>query len=276
MYTYETKIRTRLYMTFLVWMIVQTPSAYAPSRHKRIHPEHSLLFPQPNDPNLWNLDGTARFRYGGLNLVPSRSYVAGLAWNGIPVDYCNWELNIVFVIHSSTYPRADGWALFYTEEPITKLELDPYKSTMGGPYDYKGIALIYDTYDNNWRLDGAYPRLYPVLLNGDYKYNHYDDGYNQRPYSINYRCINEQCKVRFEYWNGSLYMTAVDWNGEWVDERKSKNVILPAGGYFSFTAFNTYYREAVVIEEFKVEEILDGTQCFERDGQKPKWDHYTY
>ncbi|CAL8096659.1 unnamed protein product [Calicophoron daubneyi] len=276
MYTYENKIRTRLYLTFLVWTSVLHPVAYAPSSHKRLHPEHSLLHPQPNDLNLWNLDGTARFRDGVLNLVPSKTYKTGLAWSGIPVDYCNWEVNIKFSIQSDSYYPGDGWAMFYTEEPITKRVDNPSMTTMGGPDDYKGLAIIYDSYDNNYKADGYFPRVYPVLLNGDYKQRHYDNGFNQRPYSCYYDCTNDQCHLRFEYWNRTIWMASMRWNGEVVCYHYSYNVALPPGGYFSFTALNDYYYETVDIIEFKVEEILDGTECFERDGQKPKWDHYTY
>ncbi|CAL8096667.1 unnamed protein product [Calicophoron daubneyi] len=274
MYTSKHKISARLYLTLLIWMSVQAASAPDRSQHKRLHQEHSLFRPMPSEPNLWNLGGTARFDDGVLNLVPMRTRVAGVAWNGIPVDYCNWELNIWFSVKTK-YRSGDGWALFYTEEPITEVELDPYKNAMGGPNDYRGIALIFDSHNNYFR-DGNFPRLYPVLLNGDYKYSHYHNGWYQRPYSCPYQCVNGQCKIRFEYWNRNLHMTAMNWRGDELCHRGSSNVVLPAGGYFSFTAFNNYQRESVDILEFKVEEILDGSECFDRDGEKPKWDHDTY
>ncbi|CAL8096646.1 unnamed protein product [Calicophoron daubneyi] len=203
MYCTEHKIRSRLFLTLLVWISVQTPGAHA--YEKRLHPEHSLLHPMPSDPNLWNLGGTARFHDGVLNLVPSRSYVAGVAWNGIPVDYCNWELNIAFSIQSNSWYPAEGWALFYTIEPITEVRLDPYTNTMGGPNDYVGIALIYDSHDNFFILESGFPRLYTILLDGSDKYYHYHNGWYQRPYSCHYPCVNDQCKIRFEYWNRGIW-----------------------------------------------------------------------
>ncbi|CAL8096671.1 unnamed protein product [Calicophoron daubneyi] len=275
MYSTEHKIRTRLYLTLLVWISVQPAGASDSSENKRIHPEHSLLYPMPSEPNLWNLGGTARFLHRYLNLVPKESLVAGVAWNGVPVDYCNWELNIWFSINSHTYHAADGWALFYTVEPITNVELDYRKTTMGGPNDYNGIALIYDSFDNSYLPDGYFPRIYPVLLDGSYKQVHSDNGVWQRRHSCFYPCGNTNCKVLFRYKNRQLYMKAMNWRGEWRCDWTEENVVLPAGGYFSFTAFNDkyyfIYHETVDIREFKVEEILDGNECFERDGQKPKW-----
>ncbi|CAL8096663.1 unnamed protein product [Calicophoron daubneyi] len=268
MYPTEHKIRSRLYLTLLVWISVQTPSAHADE--KRLHPEHSLFYPMPNDPNLWNLGGSARFHDGVLTLVPSQSNRAGVAWNGIPVDYCNWEVNIAFSIQSGGYYFADGWALFYTMEPITEVVLDPYKNIMGGPNDYQGVALIHDTY-NSFLFDTNFPRLYALVSGGSDRYYHYRNGWSLRRYSCHFSCLNDQCRIKFEYWNRNLYVTAMDWNGNCKDYKRFENVVLPAGGYFSFTAFNDYYYETVNIHEFKVEEYTDANECFERDGQTPKW-----
>ncbi|CAL8076647.1 unnamed protein product [Calicophoron daubneyi] len=266
-------MRTLSYLIVFIWTNIQLQSSCAYGLDYKLHPEHSLLHPVPNNPDLWILNDDARCVDGTLELVPDKSWKVGIAWNGIPVDYCHWQVDIQFEIKAGGIP-ADGFAFFYTREPITKGEPNSNAGALGGPNNFYGLGVFVDTYDN--KGEGYFPKVYPVLLNGKFVYVHYKNGHDQRPYNCPFYCINKKVRIQVIYWDEILHMTTIDEWGRETCHKRSWHVKLPAGGYFSITAVNGLHSERVRIHEFKVNEVISPEKCFHRDGKEPSWREDTY
>lgn len=127
--------------------------AYSPDHDILQH--HSLLPPFVHDfwqeglPH-WDIGGDAIVTENFIRLTPSFSSRYGWLWNSQPNDNQWWEMRAKFRIFSKQGLGADGMAIWYAENPYKEEQVGPL---MGMERTFKGIGILFDTYDNDARRD---------------------------------------------------------------------------------------------------------------------------
>jgi mannose-binding lectin 1 len=118
-------------------------------------PHHSLEPPFVHD---WWEEGIPHWDMGGdavatnemIRLTPQRASRFGWAWNAQRNDNPWWEVRMQFYARSRQNPGADGLAFWYVQDPYKGKQPGPL---MGMPADFKGIGVIFDSYDNDHMRD---------------------------------------------------------------------------------------------------------------------------
>lgn len=72
-----------------------------------------------------------------------------------PVEFGEWEVEVEFAIGTQPRRGADGMAVWYTADRMTE------GPVFGNKDLWKGLAVIFDTFDNDGRVRSALPSSYP-------------------------------------------------------------------------------------------------------------------
>eukprot|EP01013_Petalomonas_cantuscygni_P030373 TRINITY_DN56340_c0_g1_i1.p1 TRINITY_DN56340_c0_g1~~TRINITY_DN56340_c0_g1_i1.p1 ORF type:complete len:314 (-),score=66.46 TRINITY_DN56340_c0_g1_i1:656-1597(-) len=123
--------------------------------------EHSLLPPFIEDywqggVENWDFSGHTVVTSHFIRLVPHRQNRFGAMWNAATIDRPKWEADIGFRIHYPSTPGADGFALWYVQEPFLPVKhpgRDGVDHLFGLPTSFNGFGIIFDTYDNDANRD---------------------------------------------------------------------------------------------------------------------------
>jgi mannose-binding lectin 1 len=140
---------------FVVVGILAWDSAAESIPRGDIIPHHSMEPPFVHD---WWEEGVPHWDVGGdavatnemIRLTPQRASRFGWAWNSQRNDNPWWEVKMQFYIRSRQNPGADGLAFWYAQEPYKGREPGPL---FGMPADFKGIGVLFDSYDNDHQRD---------------------------------------------------------------------------------------------------------------------------
>eukprot|EP01013_Petalomonas_cantuscygni_P031419 TRINITY_DN57621_c0_g1_i1.p1 TRINITY_DN57621_c0_g1~~TRINITY_DN57621_c0_g1_i1.p1 ORF type:complete len:329 (-),score=58.13 TRINITY_DN57621_c0_g1_i1:147-1133(-) len=115
---------------------------------------HSLV--PPIIPDAWT-PSVPFWKHGGatvltdthVRLTPSRSSRVGYIWNTEPLRLHSWELAISARVHGPG-AAADGFVLWYTKRPaVWSGKRPPEHHFWGGDPAFDGVAVVFDTYDND-------------------------------------------------------------------------------------------------------------------------------
>ena len=98
----------------------------------------------------WDIGGDAVVTEKFIRLAPAFASRWGWLWNSQPNDNPWWELRATFRVGSKQGIGADGIAFWYVEEPYKKDEPGPL---LGMGRVFKGIGILFDSYDNDNRRD---------------------------------------------------------------------------------------------------------------------------
>lgn len=116
--------------------------------HHSLQPPYIADWWQEGVPH-WDLGGDAVATDAFIRLTPQKHSRYGWVWNKQPNENPNWELRVRFAVFGKRAPGADGIAIWYAAEP--------YKETGGSLFgnkpDFKGVGVIFDTYDNDGLRD---------------------------------------------------------------------------------------------------------------------------
>jgi len=98
----------------------------------------------------WDIGGDAVATTEMIRLTPNRPSRFGWIWNTQKNDNPWWEVRMQFHVRSKRNPGADGLAFWYASEPYVGSTPGPL---FGMPADFKGIGVIFDSYDNDLMRD---------------------------------------------------------------------------------------------------------------------------
>ena len=127
---------------------------------------HSLVPPFIQDwwqggIQYWDFGGDTVVTDGYIRLTPDKQSRDGWLWNDEANDIPQWQVVFGFRVHGSRSPGADGIALWYVESPVKRVG-----EFWGGPTDFNGLALVFDTYDNDGGQDNPSVTLLKVCAAG--------------------------------------------------------------------------------------------------------------
>ena len=124
-------------------------------QHHSLHPPH-LRDTWGTDVPHWNFFGSAVVSDEYVRLTPDRQSQVGSVWNTEPLDLPQWEVMIGVRVHSKSSYGADGLAFWVVDQ------LPPSDGPLfGHPMKFKGIGVLFDSYDNDrYRDNPAIHLLY--------------------------------------------------------------------------------------------------------------------
>jgi mannose-binding lectin 1 len=216
--------------------------------HHNTVEHHSLIGPfisewwQGGVPH-WDFGASAVITDKYVRVAPDKQSRTGWLWNDQANHLTQWEALLSFRIHSRRNPGADGLALWYVETPS---KYDPNNkgsqpNLWGNNVDFKGLGIIFDTYDNDGQRDN--PVVSVIYGAGDP--NQKWDIENDLNAQAKMRCVYEfrntpkhsQVKARIVYADKTLRIflsTAEDEKETYCGQ--VENLEMPTGYYFGITA----------------------------------------
>ena len=204
---------------------------------------HSLQTPFVAD---WWQEGVPHWDIGGDAVVVSDRFVrltppdtsrSGYAWNTIPNEYEDWEVRLTFIIRRNPRVGADGIAFWYTAETHRE-ELDFF---YGQKMDFKGIGVVFDTYDNDAYRDQPSVLILKNLNREKHSWNMAEDMRNELSMlcKFNHRpnVGNEPNEMILRYYKKQLSLRVKSVNRDLdVDCGTLSDIELPTGYFFGITA----------------------------------------
>lgn len=203
---------------------------------------HSLQAPFVAD---WWQEGVPHWDIGGDAVVVSDRFVrltppdtsrSGFAWNTVPNEYENWEVRLTFIIRRNPRPGADGIAFWYTAETHRE-EQDFF---FGQKMDFKGIGVVFDTYDNDEYRDQPSVMILKNLNREKSSWNQNEDMRNElsKICKFNHRpnVGNEPNEMILRYHNKQLSLRVRSVPRQLDVDCGSLEVELPTGYFFGITA----------------------------------------
>lgn len=221
--------------------------------------KHPFLSGGDDGLDIWIPRGSAVVTDKAIKLTPLIESQKGAIWSSIPNTSPNWEANFQIAIGGGQRGGADGMAFWYVKEP--QIIGDVY----GSKDQWEGLAVIFDTYDNDRK--GNNPYILAMVNDGTKKYDHDNDGLTQQldGCQTDFRVSSPQndrpVHVRVSYQNNTLWVQTTSQirgrrYGVSGDDKKDmvqkvnvdgsemalntvvyvKDVVLPTGYYFGFSA----------------------------------------
>ncbi|XP_038058214.1 protein ERGIC-53-like isoform X2 [Patiria miniata] len=227
---------------------------FAQQPHRRFEYKHSF-----KGPHLMQKDGTVPFwQYGGsafasdeqVRITPSIRSQKGYIWSKYKVPHDHWEVEFYFKVTGRGRVGADGLAFWYVDNKPAGVESTPGQepppqhptqlSVFGGPDKWNGLAVIFDSFDNDNMRNNPY--ILSMVNDGTVQYQHNTDGMNQQLGGClrDYRNKPYPVRAKIEYYKKTLTLfihngwTNIDSNYELCMRRE--DVTLPKDGYFGITA----------------------------------------
>ena len=216
---------------------------------RRFHPipEYSLGAPYPvpfQNRKTWHLSGATVSTPNLLRLTPDKQSHKGGLWTSSAVKNIGqeWEITLRFNVwgRGDTY-FGDGFALWYSEEPSLT-------GKVFGARDYwKGLGILFDTYDNGNRATQNHPFITVMYNDGTHSFVHGDGGLQQGVPACHagFRSVfkstpsrmdppvSQASAVKVRYRHGRV---TVDLNlhssDTWTRCVDVENVVLPDFGYY--------------------------------------------
>lgn len=183
-----------------------------------------------------------------IRLVPSRQSKEGYLWNDVPSHLTSWTAHIGFRIHSKASLGGDGFAFWYAESQATQ-----GGPLFGGPSKFRGLGVIFDTFDNNGAKDN--PAVTVILGDGREEFRTENDMADQKLASCSFNFRNTDSKdvveAILDYDGESLRITLHS-----LDRQMNCLIVnpitLPDGYYFGLTAHTGHLADNHDIHYFTV------------------------
>eukprot|EP00667_Euglena_gracilis_P017329 EG_transcript_18240 len=235
---------------------------------------HSLIGPFISE---WWQGGLPHWDFGAAAVVtdkfirvcPDKQSRVGWLWNDQPNHLAQWEAILTFRIHSRRNPGADGLALWYCERPVkfdpTNKDHEKRLILWGNAPDFKGLGIIFDTYDNDGQRDNPVVTVIQGTGDPNQKWDFDSDLTSQAKLRCVYEFRNtprgDDVKVRVVYGDKILqvYMsTASDPKETFCGQ--AKDFYLPTGYYFGITATTGHLADNHDVSGFVVRSNADAIQ----------------
>lgn len=176
---------------------------------------------------FWEFGGSAIVSEDRIRLTPALQSRVGWVWNSVAADMDAWEVQMDFEIGGGGSRGADGMALWYVAEPKKE------GISMGSAEEYRGMAVYFDTFDNDGQNDE--PRISLWINDGTQRYDPFDDGRRGEKASCSNLNRETRSKMRVIYRDGVIQVETDDGAGHWVP-CITHHESLPKGYYFGLSA----------------------------------------
>lgn len=147
----------------------------------------------------WFWGGSAVVAKRQVRLTSDTADRRGFIWNDYPLEAPSWEVEFDLRVYSNPHFGGDGfafWILDSSSDPILNKEPDSLSGPLFGLKDtFKGMGVIFDTYDNDG--DRANPSIFVLdhtkggKFSGNHDNDYMYDMYKKTPSGYrdpNYRC----------------------------------------------------------------------------------------
>eukprot|EP00474_Spongospora_subterranea_P008684 CRZ09142.1 hypothetical protein [Spongospora subterranea] len=202
----------------------------APDTHRRPMEQHHSFHPPFDQASpYWKYGGDAIMTSKSAVIVPPYQSRMGYMYNDYPLERKNWESEILVEVSSHRSLGGDGFTVACISgamDPASQSQTssDTLVNSFSGPIfglreDFKGFAVVFDTYDNDGRRDN--PSVF-VIQNSDGKFkfnndNDYADNYIRSTSSnlpckctADYRNLGKPFKVLLRYLDNVLHVYVDD------------------------------------------------------------------
>eukprot|EP01064_Diplonema_japonicum_P002063 TRINITY_DN11336_c0_g1_i1.p1 TRINITY_DN11336_c0_g1~~TRINITY_DN11336_c0_g1_i1.p1 ORF type:complete len:311 (+),score=47.32 TRINITY_DN11336_c0_g1_i1:67-933(+) len=181
----------------------------------------------------WKLLGGAVLTDDCVKLTGQLSGRVGGIFNKENMDLEHWQLKMTFRVHGRTSPGADGFVLWYTDKEPTM------GSFWGNTEDFKGFALVFDTFDND--RDGQQPSI-SLLQNWEGEAKQWDNDADLKQ-TATFRCMqkfrntepdaNPSLRVIYRYKKLEFFIKLGTQREQFCGH--IPRIVLPRGYFFSLT-----------------------------------------
>lgn len=183
---------------------------------------------------FWTSYGSTIYHPQFISLTQDVQSSMGGIYNVKPIISRDWEIHIMFHVHSSDKTLfGDGFAFWYTQTPPSS------GPAFGARDSFRGLGVFFDTYANqNGEHSHEHPYINAMINDGTKKYDHDRDGtltelagcssnFRNREYTLAIiRYSNDQLSVSLKYHDTK----------DPVECFKVDGVRLPTGYYIGITA----------------------------------------
>jgi len=176
---------------------------------------------------FWDFGGSTVATNDRIRLTPAQQSKVGWIWNTVPAEMQAWEVVLEFEIGGGGARGADGMAFWYTQE------MKQEGIALGGPARFTGMALFFDTFDNDGLLDN--PSISLWLNDGTRLYDPAIDGRNGDLGRCRSYVRDMRSKLRVNNSNGTITVEIDSGSGSWTPCISFSHT-LPTGYYFGFSA----------------------------------------
>ncbi|CAH8548566.1 unnamed protein product [Heterobilharzia americana] len=210
-----------------VFFLLSTKSVYSEYEIK----DNSLVSPFTS--LYWVPYGSTILEPQFVRLTSDVKSSQGGIYNTKPLIARDWEVVILFHVHSSKALVGDGFAFWYTQAPPS------HGPAFGNREKFRGLAIFFDTYANqNGEHSHDHPYISAMINDGTKQYDHDKDGtltelagcssnFRNNDYSMaTIRYANNQLKVSLKYQGATNPVDCFTIDG----------VHLPTGYYIGVTA----------------------------------------
>eukprot|EP00906_Rhabdomonas_costata_P032636 RCo045974 len=211
---------------------------------------HSLLPPFIAE---WWQGGLPYWEFGGhtvvtdkfIRVVPDKQSRVGWLWNFQPNYLISWQATLTFRIHGRGSVGADGLALWLVERPFHYLPSDPTHASKpnlwGINTDFKGLGIIFDTYDNDGQRDNPVAIVVRGQGHPHFRWDIENDLKSQSeircPFQFRQTAQFDNVRARVRYTGTTLSLwLSVGIKSEETFCGQINNFELPTGYYFGITA----------------------------------------
>jgi mannose-binding lectin 1 len=215
----------------LILLLFTTCCVLALAQTQRYEFKHSFRAPfylgRGGTLPFWEFGGSAIVSEDRIRLTPALQSRVGWVWNSVAADMDAWEVQIDFEIGGGGSRGADGMAFWYVAEPKRE------GISMGSTEEFRGMALYFDTFDNDGQNDE--PKLSLWVNDGTQRYDPFDDGKRGEKARCSGFTRDARSKVRVVYRDGIIQVETDAGAGQWAP-CITHHEQLPKGYYFGLSA----------------------------------------
>eukprot|EP01088_Endostelium_zonatum_P011376 TRINITY_DN25501_c0_g1_i1.p1 TRINITY_DN25501_c0_g1~~TRINITY_DN25501_c0_g1_i1.p1 ORF type:complete len:528 (+),score=139.30 TRINITY_DN25501_c0_g1_i1:41-1624(+) len=181
---------------------------------------------------FWEYGGSTAISEQKVRLTPVFQSRIGYIWNSASVSMDNWEVIMEFKVGGGGKYGADGLAFWYTQD-------SKKTGPVFGSKDYwKGLALIFDSFDNDQRGDN--PKIYAIYNDGSKSYDAGTDGANLElgHCLINYRNRHVITRAKIRWLEGVLKVDIDNGSGfeSCIEAQLPSDQLLERNWYYGLSA----------------------------------------
>ena len=206
--------------------------------HKRFEYKYSFKGPylaqKDGTVPFWTYDGNAIASEEMVRITPSLRSKKGSVWTKSKTNFEWWEVEFVFRVNGRGRLGADGLAFWFTDEHM------PEGPVFGSADNWKGLALFFDSFDNDNK--GNNPYIMAMINDGSKSYDHQSDGINQQIAGClrDFRNKPFPTRAKIEYYKNVLTIMFHSGNTNNDEEYelclRTENIFLPQFGHFGVSA----------------------------------------
>ncbi|KAH3756672.1 Protein ERGIC-53 [Pelomyxa schiedti] len=181
----------------------------------------------------WSFGGTTVVTDDYIRLTPASPSRAGFIWTISRVNLEDWEVILEFKISGGGRLGADGFAFWYTQEPMKE------GPVYGSKDFWTGLMISFDTFDNDGQRNN--PAIVAIENDGTKSFSAATDGMDLQLASCQayFRSTskNTRARIRYEGSTNRLWVwTDSYFDNNWILCIDGESVVLPPGYYFGLSA----------------------------------------